>query len=301
MAINTGDTRIAVVAEVTPGVTPATPVFSMLDYLPGSAVREAADTGNLNTRKANRSSSGQYLSARRAEGQLDVEFKRDAAIELLLESALGGTWTSNVLKGGTGLKSLTVEETFYDAGTPQFRRSTGCMVDFSLEAEFNGPAQATFQVIGLAVSYPGAIVAGATYTPSSSKPVIMGEKITNVTVGSLTGIIPTGISLSVAHEREAKQGFGTLAASFIGTGRRTVEGMIRFLASDLQGIALGGTTVAISFTMETGVNGYSFSIPSASIGMPSDSEDGTALEIEIPFVADFNVAQSSDIVVTRLA
>jgi len=262
-----------------------------------------AETGQLNTRKANRSSSGQYLSGRRAEGSLEIEFKRDAAVELLMESAFGGAWTSNVLKGGTGLQSVTVEETHYAASTPHYRRHTGCYVDFSLEAEFNGPSQATFNVLGLATDYDDAIVTGATYTAAGTKPVLLGEAITSLTVGSLTGIVPTALSLSVAHEREAKGGFGSASASFIGTGRRTIEGSIKFLASDLAAMALvasGPATIAISWTMGSGVNGYSFSIPSAVIAIPQDSEDGTALEIEVPFVADYNSGQASDIVVTRL-
>lgn len=300
MAINTGDTRIAIIPEVTAGVTPATPAFQVLDHLPGSAVREAADTGTLNTRKANRSSSGQFLSSRRAEGQLDVEFKRDTAIELLLEHALNGTWATNVLKAGTTAKHLTIEETFYDGATPRYRRSTGCQLGFSMEGEFNGPLTASFPVMGLDVDYATAIVTGATYVAAGSKPVLMGEQVTSVTIGSLTGIIPTSLSLSVDPAREAKGGFGTQAASFIGSGRRTISGSMRFLASDLAAMQIAGTTIAISFTLGTGVNGYSFSIPSAVVGMPADSEDGTALEVEVPFVADYNTAQATDLVVTRL-
>jgi Phage tail tube protein len=300
MAINTGDTRIAIIEEVTHGVTPATPAFKVLDYLPGSGVREQADTGQLNTRRANRSSAGQYVSGRSATGRLDFEFKRDGAIEALIEGATGGTWTSNVCKGGTGLKSYTVEETMYNDGTALYRQSTGCMVNFSLEADFNGPAKAMFEVVGLASDPSGAAITGATYTAASTKPVIKGEDVTSVVIGSLSGITPTHLSLKVAHERQPKSGFGSTTASFIGTGRRTIEGSMKFLVADLAGLDLTGQSIAISFTMSSGVNGYSFSIPAAVVGVPQDSEDGTALEIEVPFVADYNSGISSDISVTRL-
>ena len=38
MAINNGDTRIAIVAETTKGFTPATPAFLLVDHLPGSKI-----------------------------------------------------------------------------------------------------------------------------------------------------------------------------------------------------------------------------------------------------------------------
>ena len=53
--------------------------------------------------------------------------------------------------------------------------------------------------------------------------------------------------------------------------------------------------------MESGVNGYQFSIPVSAIGVVSDNEDGTALEIEVPFIADRDEVQETDIVLTRLS
>lgn len=301
MAINNGDTRIAIVAETTKGVTPATPAFLVVDHLPGSKIAEAGDTSSSNTRKAGRTSSGQVVSGRRAEGSLQCEFKRDAAIELLLESALCGTWATNTLKGGKTDKSFTVEQTFYDGATPHTRRATGVQAAFSLECEFNGFATATFELLGLGIEHEATAVAGSTYAAASTKPFIRGEKVTNVNIGGLSGIVPTKLSLSVMPEREAKGGFGSASASFIGTGKKQVEGSLTFLASDLAGMNLTGTNIVIGFQMESGLNGYSFSIPVAAVGIVSDNEDGTALEIEVPFVADLDATAQTDIVITRLA
>ena len=102
-------------------------------------------------------------------------------------------------------------------------------------------------------------------------------------------------------EREAKGGFGSLSAAFIGTGKKQVEGSLTFLASDLAGMNLTGERINISFQMESGVNGYQFSIPVSAIGVVSDNEDGTALEIEVPFIADRDEVQETDIVLTRLS
>lgn len=301
MAINNGDTRIAIVAETTTGVTPATPAFLLVDHLPGSKIAEQGDSSSSNTRKAGRTSSGQVVSGRRAEGTVQCELKRDPAVELLLASAFCGVWTDNVLKGGKTDTSFTVEQTFYDGASSSTRRATGVQAGFSLECEYNGFAQATFELLGLGIEHEADPIADASYQDASTKPFIRGEKVTNVKIGGLTDIIPTKLSLSVMPEREAKGGFGSLSAAFIGTGKKQVEGSLTFLASDLAGMNLTGERIDISFQMEVGANGYSFSIPVAAVGVVTDNEDGTALEIEVPFVADRDDATETDIVLTRLS
>ena len=301
MAINNGDTRIAIVAETTKGFTPATPAFLLVDHLPGSKIAEAGDSNSSNTRKAGRTSSGQVVSGRRAEGTIQSELKRDAATELLLASAFCGSWQGDVLKGGKTDTSFTVEQTFYDGDAEHIRRATGVQASFSLECEYNGFATATFELLGLGCEHEVEPIADATYVNASTKPFIRGEKVTNVVIGGLNGIIPTKLSLSVMPEREAKGGFGSLSAAFIGTGKKQVEGSLTFLASDLAGMNLTGERINIGFQMESGVNGYQFSIPVSAIGVVSDNEDGTALEIEVPFIADRDEVQETDIVLTRLS
>ena len=156
-------TQLAYVAEVSYGVTPATPVFKILPDSRNSVGLEKESFESERVRSDRQIVDFRH-GTRAASGDIPFEFCRDNYDDLL-EAALQGTWTGGVLKAGTTRRSFTLETKFDDV--TQYQRSKGCEIStFSLEVSPNAMVTGTFGVVGQDSEMAQVIVSGATYTPA---------------------------------------------------------------------------------------------------------------------------------------
>lgn len=138
-------TQLAYVPEVTYGTTPSTPAMISLPFnthsvdLSKTRVQSAEITPDRMPRIDRH---GQ----RTVSGDIVVEM-RPADYDFLLEDALFGTFTTNVLNTGTTVSSFTLEDGALDI--TQYRAFTGCMVNtMQLSIAPNQMTTATFGIIG---------------------------------------------------------------------------------------------------------------------------------------------------------
>jgi hypothetical protein len=308
MAINPSDTTYAIIAETVEGTTPATPAMLRMDFIPGNTPTYVSDVLTSPTIKPNRASAGQRKLAFRVEGGLDVHFKRDAAIELLLPSALSsGAWAANVIKAGITDTSVTIEKKMLDGTTPIYHRFRGCQVSkFQLDVSASEIAKASFDLIGLARD-PAAstIITGATYALPSATLPLTGLDMTSVSISGVSGLVARALTLSVEHDREGRDQFGQANPSSVGTsGFRKVTGNVQFYRTAALNSALAtvetDTPNTISFTLGGVGTGYTFTLPAAYTALPADVEDNSKQLISVDFVAGFDNTAGTDLQVTRL-
>lgn len=302
--MNPSDTTYAIIAEATAGTTPATPAFIPFDYIPGDMPTFTAELVTSNVLQSSRASAGARKAGFQVGGGLRTHFRRGTHLDLLMESALSGTYATNVLKAGNTDKSFTIEKKMLEGATPYFHRFTGCQVsDMTLTCDASGNAEIAFGIIGMNRSTATAAIAGSTYTAVASSTNLMGLDVSAFTVAGLTATFRS-FELTVSHSREAQDQFGQASARGIGTsGFREVRLKAQFYRADLSAdtlLATADTPVAVSFTIGSAANGYTFSLPAANYSVPQDIEDNSKALVEIEFVAKYDNTAATDLSVTKL-
>lgn len=290
--------RLAYVAEVTYGTTPATPSFKTLNPTSHSLGLEK-ETFQSETIRSDRQIADLRHGVRSVSGDIGVEF-RDASLDDLLEAVMMGTWATDVLKSGTTRRSFTVERFFGDI--TRYRRATGCEFNtFSLECPASGIVKATFGVIGNDDAGSGTAISGATYA-SDPNDIVMDSLSGAITVDGSPVTVITGIKLSLDNGIQNNAVVGETTKLRGAAGRSNVTGeLTAFYDSDTLLDAFDTEAeVAIVFTLTDGTATYTFTLPKVKFtgGKP---EVGGEREISItmPFQAIYSSSDATQLKIER--
>lgn len=305
MAIATGSqSQAAYVAESTYGVTPTNPTMQKVCHT-GSTLqlsKEAIESGCLNdsrqisdSRHGNNSCGGD-LSYELAYGEYDD----------LLEAALMGTWTSNVLKAGKVRRSFTIERAFVGIDAPEYHRYAGSEVNsWSLSVTPNSMVESSFGIISQSLDSANLTsqVAGATYTDETG----------NAPFDSFTGTIQEGGSnigvvtqLDMALENGLESSYVLMSKNTIepGSGKSRVAGTMTVFyesaALALKFINETSSTLALNLTDLAG-NSLLIELPNIKYNggsTPDVSGEGN-VSLSMPFIAIYDNIEDSQIKITR--
>lgn len=205
MAINQGSRlRTAYVAETTWGTTPSTPTFQNL-RLTRNNLRGMKGVTTSDEIRDDRNVVDEIVLSRSAGGTLEAEFSY-GSFDDFIQAVLMGTWSTNVLKVGSTLRSFTIEETSEVGGAaPRYARFPGMMIDtWQLNAQAREKVTTQFGFLGRKEDHSAGhtLITGATYTAVGSTPIIptSGSLVIDTLAGSeITLVAPKllGISLNV--------------------------------------------------------------------------------------------------------
>jgi hypothetical protein len=150
----------------------------------------------------------------------------------------------------------------------------------------------------------GTTASSLTYAgPTFSFP-LSGLDVTSVTVAGLTGVKFRSLSLSVEHDRETHDAFGSATPIAIGTsGIRNITLNLQLYMSDLSAsTAFTGSNaqVAVSITIGGVGTGYTITLPAANVSNPQDVEDNSKQICSLDFTAAYDNTAATDIQITRL-
>lgn len=300
---NPSDTKFYLIAETVPGTTPATPAFQEIAHIPGSTPMEEADFVDSPVLKPNRAAGLGRKTNFRVGGGVQTQLKRDTAHDVLLQSALSGTFTTNVLKGGTTDSSFTVERRMLEGATTLYKRFAGCQVtSFKLSADPSGIAEATFDVVGMTATTGTAILTGATYAVAANTTPLTGIDVTSVTIAGLTAKY-LSFELTVDSGREALQSFGSTGAFAVAQGSpRSIKLNMTFFRSDHTPETLfrSDNPFAVSITIGAGANGYMITLPACVSTLPQDEEDGAKAIVSVELTPGYDATEQTDIKITKL-
>lgn len=303
---NPTDQIVALCAETVPGTPNATPTFLKVDRLAGDELQSTNDFVESNVIRSSRSSAGGRKYNFGTGGSLKTEFFRDAAVDLLIQSVLSGTWSSNVIKGGTTDTSFTYEKTYVDTtGTKQYWRAAGCQgTKLSLSCEASGMSSFSADILGYKdIVSTATMITGATYTNPSSTTKLCGLDITSVSVAGLTAPDFRKLELTVDQPREILDRFGNSGGRGIGaSGMRKVSLSLEFYRSDwIPETLTSDTPIAVSFTIGGTGTGYTISLPAANItNRPQNSGDGAKQIVRMDFIGAEDSGTGTNIQITRL-
>lgn len=230
MAVSADLTRVSMVRETTPGATPATPTF-LVARITSEGVSYNPTTQLSNELNPARQVADVIVSGGSSGGNLGFELSRNAWFEEMLSAAFGNDWGATApdrLEVGAILKTYTVEKDFMVQVEPaevhDFHRIVRAIVD-TLSLTFT-PAAAdtgTIALLGGTYTRAGAPIAGATYTPAGTRPVMVGADAMPV-VFEIGGVqylawCLSQVVLNFKNNGRAIECLGTLGAAEMVLGR----------------------------------------------------------------------------------
>lgn len=290
--------RLAYIAEVTYGTTPATPAFQVINPTSHSIGLEK-ETFQSETIRSDRQIADFRHGVRQAAGDIAFEF-RDASFDDFLQAALMGTWSTDVLKAGTTRRSFTIERFFSDI--TRYRRSVGCEINtFSLECPASGIVTGTFGIIGMDDTGAGTAIASSTYTADPASKV-MDSLSGNVTVGGSAVAVITSVKFTVENGIENQAVVGETTRIRGAAGRSNCSGEITAFYTDdtLLDAFDAETEVALVFTLTDGTATYTFTFPKVKFNGGKPEVGGEReVSITIPFQAIYSSSDATQIIIER--
>jgi hypothetical protein len=292
-------TQLAYIPEVTYGSTPSTPAMIALPFnthsvdLTKTRVQSAEITPDRMPRIDRH---GQ----RTVSGDIVVEM-RPADYDFLLEDALFGTFTTNVLNTGTTVSSFTLEDGALDI--TQYRAFTGCMVNtMQISIAPNQMTTATFGIIGKDMTQSTTPLDASLTAASGNEPFDSFSGAISE-AGSAIAYV-NSIDFTLNNNLNPAFVLGSVSTPQMEFGQSTLEGTMTVYYQDKALIDkfLGETESSLSIVLDDRVAGKNYTLL-----MPRIKINGAAVPVSspqsrlitIPFVALRDSVTGTQLRVTR--
>ena len=292
-------TQLAYVVESTYGTTPGTPAMVSLPFnthsvdLSKTRVQSAEITPDRMPRIDRH---GQ----RTVSGDIAVEM-RPADYDFLLEGALFGAFSTNVLNTGTTVKSFTLEDGALDI--TQYRAFTGCMVNtMQMSIAPNQMTTATFGIMGKNMTQSTSPLDASLTAASGNEPF-----------DSFSGTIEEGgsaiayvnsIDFTLNNNHNPTFALGAVATPQMEFGMSSLEGTMTVFYQDAALITkfLNETESSLQIVLDDRVGGLNYTLL-----MPRIKINGAAVPVgsptsrlmTVPFVALRDSSTGTQLRITR--
>ena len=251
--------------ETTLGVTPANPAMDRI-RVDGETLGarptfdEAAEINPLY------SLSDLVAVGQEAGGSFPIEFAKSAAFDTILEAVLRGTWTTNVLKGGTVKRSFTIEKSFLGGGSRKYMKFPGSRyTGLTLTGASGSRITGTVDVMSLSGidSLTSVVGTGSVVEPADNRIMSMVDISALTITGDVTPLIARGFTLAITDNARYQTGHGQLAAYDIAYGMRGVTFTMDayFESWEQMDRLLNRTNAILNLTIGDGTNSYAIKLP----------------------------------------
>jgi hypothetical protein len=305
--MDSANKQTAIIAEVTQGTTPATPAFLLTRDTRVSGTPQRNDQRSPE-RRADRMAANMTTGLVTFPKVIEMPFVRDAASDVLLESALCGTWATNVLKNASTKKPFTLEEKYEGGATDPYRRLAGCLVD-SLSLSFrNGePGTMSFGIRAMAETAATAAIASSTYAaPTPGYDPVTPADITVTTLFGVTTPKVASLNLTIANNMRDQYGWGSAAPFGIGLGLFDVSGQVSFYfnaSADYSTFMTRQTSQTLALTIGSVANYKdTISLGNCDVWNPDVDDPGATGDhmVTLNFMARYYATDAAAIKWTRL-
>jgi hypothetical protein len=244
--------------EEVAGAVPATPAWKPIRFVSAGLTPSInqVSTAEMNQFRQQQASRGGTYSV---AGDIAVELSF-SSFDDLIQAAMQGTWTANVLKIGKVVRTFTILERHTDIGVDYAYR--GCRVgSMAISAPLNAPVGATFSMIGTkAEKYT--VPVGSTYLPATTTDIMITTNLA-LTEGGVPVAYATEWSVSLDNGMEALFALGKREAFDISNGVAVVTGSMSAYLVDavLWDKVLSETSTSHSIVLQEGVSSYTLALP----------------------------------------
>ncbi|MCO8160716.1 phage tail tube protein [Pseudomonas sp. 21LCFQ010] len=214
------------------------------------------DTAEMNqSRQRPPSRGGTYSVA----GDIAVELSF-ASFDDLIQAAMQGTWTANVLKIGKAERSFAILERHTDIGVDYIYR--GCRVgSMAISSPLNAPVGVTFSMLGTKAE-KFSLPAGSTFVPATASDIMITTNLA-LKEGGVDVAYATEWSVTLDNGMEALFALGSREAFDISNGVATVTGSLSAYLVDevLWDKVLNETSTSHSIEFAEGNDRYTLTLP----------------------------------------
>jgi hypothetical protein len=294
-------TRLSYIPEVTFGTTPsATPVYIQVPFNTHSLdLQKTRVQSNMIT--SDRMPSIDRHGQRATVGDVVVEM-RPADYDWLLEGALFGAFSSDILNTGTTVKSYSIQDAALDI--TQFRTFEGSMVNsMAMSLKPNEMVMATFGIIGQDMAQAAVAPTGSSYTAYSTNEPFDSFSGTITEGGSAIALV-SSIDFTLNNNLNQTYILGSAITPQMEFGMSTLEGTMTLYYQDAAMITkfLNETESSLSLVLDDRVAGKNY-----TLFMPRIKINGAAIPvanqqsrlITVPFVALKDSSTGTQFRITR--
>lgn len=289
---------LSYVAETTAGTTPVSPQMALLGHT-SCSLSISRDTFQSQMLRSDRQIPFVRTGADKVSGSIGFELLY-GEYDPLIEAALGGTWTEDVLKVGTEEKSFTLQRAF--SNITQYGVYRGCFVNqMSLSIKPNAMITGSFEVTGMSAEYRTSSLhdapkASLTSTPFDSFTGSLKEGGTEIAA-------VTGLDITLANGIEPQFGLFSKSSLAMPFGRSNMSGTLTafFTNGDLLNKFLKETPASLECTMED-LNGntYTLFIPSiVYTGADNATQNEGVISLSMPWQAVLDTTTGTNFQITR--
>lgn len=244
--------------EEVAGVIPATPAWKPIRFVSAGLTPtiNQIDTAEMNqSRQRNASRGGTYSVA----GDIAVELSF-SSFDDLIQAAMQGTWTTNVLKIGKVERSFAILERHTDIGIDYAFH--GCRVSaMAISSPLNAPVGVTFSMMGTKAE-KFTVPVGSTYLPATATDIMITTNLA-LTEGGVSVAYATEWSVSLDNGMEALFALGSREAFDISNGVAVVTGSMSAYLVDaiLWDKVLNETSTSHVIEFTEGADSYTLEMP----------------------------------------
>lgn len=225
-----------------------------------------------------------------ASGDVNVELSY-GSFDDLLEAALCGAWSSNVLSNGTTRRFFTVRKHFQDMTPEQYHLFRGTAVEgFDFNIELGAIISGTFNLTSFGIDPDTGIMSepieGETsITPSNASPM---NGVTNFQDFTIDGVPYSGcissMSLALKNNIRAIMCLGSLTARDMKLGTLEITGNMEFYFNEasVYNRFVKGLEFPISFTVQDDAgNAYDFYLPRVKLETSETTAGGKNSDVMV--------------------
>lgn len=236
----------------------------------------------------------------------DINFELSyGTYDVLIEAALGGTWTSDVLKNGVTNRSFSIEQGFTDINQYIAYKGMGVNamnLEFALESIVTG----SFGLMGSDAQRAGAkILPGTPSAATTTEPMDSVSGFADLMIGG--NAVTCGISrvtLATTAGLRAQKSLGKLGACAMNLGTLGVTGEIVVYFSDgaLYDKYVANQSLALTWkAVDKAGNSYTFLLPKIKFSDGTVNAGGLDQDVELtlPYQALFDPTEACTIKITR--
>lgn len=303
---DSSQTRLASIAESTYGTTPTSPTF-LNQRFTGESLNANINTIVSNEIRPDRNVSDLIQVGQSAGGSVNFELSY-GSFDPWLEGLLFNTWSSNVLKNGSTVKSFSLEKTFETGATDQYHRFTGAMVNtMSLSMQTSSIVTGSFEFLAAGFSSGTAILSGATYTGANTNDVINASaSFASLSMSGVTSPELTSLDLTITNNLSLQEVLGSLNSRGVTSGRCQVSGSFTayFENSEIYNLFIAASSSNLTFKLGgASSKNYVFLLPKIKFGKAEIVAGGNdqPLLINCDFTAVYDGTEAASIKITRTA
>lgn len=293
--------QLTYVPEVTYGVTPTTP--QMIE-LPKSSFTGALNPTTLTdpTLTAARQRSYARRGNISTEGQIEAVLRPDI-FDDMIQAAMMGTWTANVLKIGSTKRSFAIEQGFLDLA--QYRIFNGSVIStMGINVPINELVTVTFGFQGASTTNFSGTSVDATPTPVPDKDGFFHEGGTFKEGGATVGYL-SAINFELNNNLTTNYALGVLGAREVTFGSAVITGTVTALFESVAfyNKFVSNTDSELEFTLTTGGGSpetmkFYFPRVKYTTGSIPVNNDGP-LSVEMQFEGLYSATEGSALTITR--